>query len=616
MLFISFILYWFYKNKNIKHILFDSFLLLGFILMYWILIYGTLDGFLRYIWGMFHLAQDNSSAAAFYPYNNWLVLILFLIFLTTIFLYKKTRKSIFFGILISISFFAAWKHGMAREDVYHVNGFFTYILICLSIFILFNKKNIYENLLFSVITVFLLSINMRNSLNYYSSKYQLFRVNNFIEFVSDFAELKQKSIRKTEANISSKKLPQDVHDNISNSTVDIYPWDYSFIPINNLTWQPRVVIQSYASYTSYLDQKNAEHFKSNHSPDYLIWETDKVSTDCNGSDLNSVDNRYLLNDEPRTILQILSNYDNYYLDNKFQLYKKRNEPILTINKHINFINSSWGKWIDAPENGSNLLRAKLKFSKSFIQRLKSFFYKDEQFWIYLKLRNGSIHKYRIVPKNAADGLWINPYIYNFDKAYTIDKIMFKCSNQQILTNIITVEWEQTEFEENPMRIEEFFSIRKLNRDTTLINSINDYEHLFEKYWNDLTTDQLLEIPFEGQKSHLLKANSFSSSFSFNLDSIPFQDLKITANCWIKSPSYKLQNSISLILSVEDEEGSIIWNSIPIDGQLIDKKQWNNIFHFIDYKHNKASCTLKAYLWNTSNREAMIDNFRIEIIKLN
>ena len=613
ILFISFILYCFFNNKNIKHLFIDGFIMLGLILAFWLFMYGTFNGFIRYIFGMFHLAQDNSSAAAYYPYNNWLILILFLITITSIFLINRTKKSLFFGILIALSLFAAWKHGMAREDIYHVKGFLIYVIICLTVFVFFHNKNRYTNLILSIVAVFLFSINMKNSVKPFSLNSELFRVNNFIEFISEFNDLKQKATIKSGNEISNNKLPRKMLDSILYSTVDIYPWDYSIIAANNLNWQPRIVIQSYACYTSWLDQKNAVHFDSELAPNYLIWESNKILKNVNGGSINSIDNRYLLNDEPQTILSILTNYDFSIKESQFLLLKKRTKPLQIQKKENRSSESTWGKWIDVPENNGSLLRVKLNFSKTILQRSKSFLYKDEQFWIYLKLNNGSLHKYRIVPKNATDGIWINPYIFSFDKAYTVDKIMFKCSNQSILTNKLTVSWEQIEFNNNLTCIDNFFNINKSLTDSILLYSLNNYEQSVVNNWNNLSTDQLSDMTFSGSKSHLLKANSFSSTFSFQLDSIPFQNVKITADCWVKSPSYKLSNDIKLILTVDDKKGNIIWKGISIDRQLIDKKQWNNIYSFIEYKHITTNCTLNAYIWNTSNKDILIDDFRIMIV---
>lgn len=611
MLSISFILYYFFRTKKYKHLLIDILLLSGFIMMFWILMYGTFKGFMHYVLGMFHLVMDNSSAVAYYPYNDWLILTLFLLVIISVFIVNRTKRAAFYGILISLSLFAAWKHGMAREDIYHVKDLFNFLILCFLVFIFFHKKNSFTNLILSIAALFLFSINMMNSNNYSSAKHEIFRVNNFARFVTEFNDLNQKAIKRTESEISKNKLPRRMLDSISNSTVDIYPWDYSIIPANKLNWQPRVIIHSYASYTSWLDQKNAEHFDSESAPAYIVWE--KILSDVNGGDMNSIDNRYLLNDEPQTILSILSNYDLSLKGSNFMLLKKRASPLQIIRNVDESSKSIWGEWINVPENKGSLLRAKLNFRKTFLQRVKSFFYKDEQFWIYFKLDNGSIHKYRIVPINASDGLWINPFIFSADQTYTVSEIMFKCSNQRILTSNLTVDWEQVDFKDNPCRIDEFFDVKNYLTDSLMIYSINDFGQPLASNWSNLSDDQLSDMSLSGLKSHLLKANSFSTVFTYKLDSIPYRQLKITTDCWVQPLTNKLSNDISLVLSVANEKENIIWKSIPIAEQIIDYKQWNNVGSFIVHNHVINNCTLKAFVWNTGNHEILIDDFRVMIM---
>jgi hypothetical protein len=141
VIFISFSFYNLYNNKNIKQFLYDYLILTVSIILTWLLMYGTTLGLLNYFFGMLNLAGDNSSAASYYPYNNWFLLNLFFIVLTLIFIINKSKSSYFYISLIVLSLFAAWKHGMAREDIFHVRGFFTYVIICLSIFSILIKKH-------------------------------------------------------------------------------------------------------------------------------------------------------------------------------------------------------------------------------------------------------------------------------------------------------------------------------------------------------------------------------------------------------------------------------------------------------------------------------------------
>ena len=611
ILFFSFVVYFYIQNRKLKILFIDGLSQLALILAFWFIMYGTLTGFFRYIWGIIQLAKDNSTAVSYYPHNNWYLLGSFILLLLTIFLINRGKKSYYFLILIILSLFAAWKHGMAREDIYHIRGLFVYLISCLAIFLLFYKKNLYINLILTFLMVLLFSLNMRNASNYFSYKYELQSSNNFIEFITNFSELKSRSDKISREKISENKLPVSIIDSIGSSSVDVYPWDYSVIPANELNWQPRIVINSYASYTTWLDKQNANHFDSEKAPEFMIWEFNKVSSDINGGNLNSIDNRYLLNDEPHTIISLLKNYKYWQASGKFLILKKRNEPLSLKNENSGHLLSTWGKWIKVPETTNRLLRAKLKFNKSFRQILKSFFYKDEQFWIYLKTENDLVHKYRIVPNNAADGIWINPYIFNRNKLYQVKEIMFKASNQKILDKKLVVDFEFYK-SDNPDYIRDFFNLNSLTHDSVMISSVNRFEQDSISGWKKLSANQFSRDALKGRKSDIVNPNSFSASFSQKLDSIPPGNLKIITDCWIKAPKYKESGKVKLVISIEDEKRMILYKSIRIDDQLIDKDQWNNIYNFADYKHLKKNCVLNVYVWNISNEDVFIDNFRVII----
>jgi hypothetical protein len=615
-LFFSFVVYLFLQHKNFKKLLIDGLLLLGFMVFFWLLMFGTARGFSNFVWGMFHLAQDNSSAASYYPQNNWIVLVLFMLSLLSLFFTNRTKKSLFFGLLIALSLFASWKHAMAREDIFHTKGFLVYLIVCLFSFILFHRKNYAKNLILAVFAIFLFSVNMKNTVNYYSYKYELFRVNNFVEFVSDFKSLKEKSEQSSLNKSVQNRLPKSILDEVSNATVDVYPWDYSIAAVNHLNWQPRVVIQSYAAYTSWLDKQNATHFSSELAPEYLIWENEKTTIDVNGCDLNSLDNRYLLNDEPQTILELICAYDLTISEGKFRLYKKRKAALLFERNKNEEQETNWGEWIDVPAVSNELLRVKLGFAKNIKQRLKSFLFKDEQFWIYLKLTDGSIHKYRIVPKNAADGLWINPYIFENRKVREIDKIMFKVSNQNIMSKNLSLEWETLVFPDSPKRISNFFDLDYGLSDSLLYESTNYFEQNETVYWSNISADRLSASAYNGEKAHTLNDNPYSSTFSFPLDSIPFGKLRIAADAWVNSVGYKNLKNISLVISIENEKGNLIYKSINIDEQLIDRKQWNHIYKFVEFNHQEPNCKVGVYFWNNGKEEIFIDDFRVMIFSEN
>ena len=84
-----------------------------------------------------------------------------------------------------------------------------------------------------------------------------------------------------------------------------------------------------------------------------------------------------------------------------------------------------------------------------MQRLKSFFYKDEQYWIYLKFSDNTIQKIKIVPNNAKDGIWLSPFIYkptSNSAPLIVKEIMFKNSNQEMLHTDFDLQFEIYDFD--------------------------------------------------------------------------------------------------------------------------------------------------------------------------
>ncbi|WP_340112011.1 hypothetical protein [Maribellus mangrovi] len=610
-IFVSFLLYELVKHRNIRATIIDAMSMLGFMLLFQILMYGTPAGFIRYVLGMLHLAQDNSAAAALYPYNNWLFLALALISLTLIFVLNRSHKALFFASIYMLSIFAAWKHGMAREDFYHVKGMLIYLVILFSAFILFERKKWLVTASLAAVAIVLFGLNMKNSRNYRPLEFQVWQGKHLFEFATHFKELKAHAHQKTAENLVSNRLSQAMLDSISDATTDIYPWDYSVAAINNLNWQPRPVIQSYAAYTSWLDQQNTEHWASESAPKFVIWDKQKITADINNGDFNSIDSRYLLNDEPQSLLAMLNQYQPCCSDEKFLLLKKRASALIFQKNELKETETTWNTWIDVPNNASGLLRCKLRFNKSLIQQLKSFFYKDEQVWIYLKLTNGMIHKYRIVPKNAADGLWINPYLFDFKHSFQVQQIMLKASNRKILATNLKLEWEGVNCDESPDVFTDFFKIRN-SSDTLIFESVNTFENLQTEDWQKLTDEQLTKNAWSGEHAHQLIDNAYSCTFRLELDRIPKKNVVIKVDAWVLVPGYKGQSNISLVIDFKAENGRNIYQSKNIEQQIIDEKGWNHVLSSIDIDNVKPGSRLTVYFWSPDKEPVYIDDFRVRL----
>ncbi|MBW8325794.1 MAG: hypothetical protein K0M50_13595 [Prolixibacteraceae bacterium] len=599
----------FFWNKNYKQTFIDVTVLLGSMLLLWMLIYKQLGGFINYCIGMIHLAGDNSAAAAYYPNNNWWLITPFLIIIGSIAFLQKTRKGNFFGFLFSLSFFATWKYGMAREDYYHARTFLYFIVVSMILFLIYNHKKRIINTPIILGALVLFTANMRNVENPQPLVINYSGIENFIRFVSSFQQIREASDKQNTINIASNRLPETVRNQIGNASVDIYPWDYTIIAANQLNWKPRPVIQSYAAYTSWLDKKNAVHFSSANAPEYFIFGLNNITPDLNGGKLVSIDNRYLLNDEPQTLIELIKNYSRVYSNENFLVYRKRVQALDVNSLLTETLSTKWNEWITVPNYTNQLTRLKLHIGRSFSGNVKSFLYKDELYYMYFKTKDGSILKYRIVPQNAADGIWISPFYTsagNYSPSETITEALLTCSDKKMVESSVNYEWEH--FDIDTKTINNFFG-----KDSTNIPEIYVNESILlesdNPNWNGFDPQKVITDRTNNQKFYQLKPTDFSPSFKLDIDSLLKTPKRITVDCWIKTDP---NDHSTLVIETESITGEKNWQGIEINRQIIDQDELNLVFSYIDLNSQIKKVTI--YICNNGNKPVSIYSMNIKLLK--
>lgn len=609
------------------------FLIIPFVLlMAWLGMYGDFNGLAAYLDGMMELAADNSAAVAVYPLNNWWFIgIALLSGLILIIINLKNSALVRFTILLGPALFAIWKYGMAREDYLHTSMLFVILVSTLLVYTIIAGKFRIINSLLSVVIVLLFYFTLQNS--YYYEPFHL-RVNGIQNLVVKAFNNKyfvDTCNRSTEKLIARNKLDQQILDLIGNQTVDIYPWDYSYIAANNLNWQPRPVLQSYASYTRKLDQLNARHFESEKAPEFILWELRKISHDIHNGTLESIDGRYLLNDEPETMLALLRNYELAATQKGIfpvLVYRKKAEPLKQDVKLISQTKASWNTWITVPAHSPDILSAEVSMNRSLYGNFKSFLYKDEATYVYNMLQNGDIRMYRIVPKNAAYGLWVNPLILNPGrnrKESEVIKIMFRCSNTAMMKDEIEIRWKQVTFSEtntstgksspSPNTANAFFGISGLPVQTELLVSLNNLEKNV-KYWS--IPNEINRVFTAGNHAFQLLPEGYSVSFEYPLDSLnmPFDSagLMIRSGLWAKAA---LQSRAVYVISIEKDGKSLLWKAADIQGFLHDEHEMNFVTNFAILDKELLSqkgLMLNVYAWNTGKEPLLLDDFSVRIEK--
>jgi len=418
----------------------------SFYFAFWLSLYHTFSGSFNFLRGQMELSADNSEAVSFYQVNNWWCLGLSLIMLVAIPFFSKQNHTRFVFFMMLLPFFAAWKHAMSRGDVSHVAGYLNFLILFTLILLLVNdvKKIAVIVLCLTSLSFFVLNMALTSEANDFSKQKEvaLFRPYNLYNLLVNYDSLIQSKRRSANEQNAVKKLPDTLLNLIKKNTVDVFPWNYSIIAANHLNWLPRPSLHSYAAYTHWLDQQNKEQITSGKSAHFVLWETDVSDGKFSG-----IDYRYLLNDAPETLISFFSTYSLKFKDKKYLLFEKRNTPVAIQQVHVQGpFEIKYDTWTAVPiANNNSILRVKLHIEKSLMGAFKSFFYKGESFLISYETADGKTHGHKIVPKNAKDGLWINPVIREpagNSSEPPVTKIKITCFDKRMVKPTLSIDFEE------------------------------------------------------------------------------------------------------------------------------------------------------------------------------
>lgn len=446
----SVFLYQVLVKKNYKNAGSLVFYFFVFFFSFWLSLYHQFSGALTFLRGQFELATDNSEAVSFYQVNNWWWISICFLALAAIPFFTKDKqvRTTYFWLLLPL--FGAWKHAMSRGDETHVAGFLSFLFLFCVIIWLISEENKNGILILGIMAISAFTLQMASTSQYndYSKQKELalFRPFNLYQVLGKEDSVYKKNNRISDIVNQHEKLPDSILKIIRSNTADIFPWNHSVIAVNRLNWVTRPSLHSYTSYTHWLDKKNAEHYQSESSANFIIWQIDQL-----GGKLNSIDSRYLLNDAPQAIIAFLSQYHLVYKDSKFLVYKKLAKPYPVKIKTITENKASkYDTWIYVPRLQANCInRIKINISKSFSGILKSALYKGESFSIYYELANGQTISHKLVPKNAQDGAWLNPLILSPETSGIeplVKKVKVVCWDKKMVSSEFDYSFEEIRFE--------------------------------------------------------------------------------------------------------------------------------------------------------------------------
>ena len=623
------VIYWFlYHDRKKLLTILGSYAVLYFI--FWFFIYHNFQGSIDYLWSTFQFVKGY-SAMAVQAENHWKLLgtALALFFLIPAF-YRDTRIRLLYGLFL-LTLFSAWKHSYSREEEIHLTVFYNCLILFFFIFIVY--VNYVRIVQLALIVTVLICVHRNTELtgNYFlDDRISLNSFNNFNEAFFNYKQFADEALQASADSVQRKKLPDDALKIIGNKSIDFFPTELGYVAANKVNWKPRPVIQSYSAYTEWLDKQDAQYFASENSAQFILWEFN--SDRWGGNNFGEIDNRYVLNNEPDAIYQLLNHYKAVYKNSTFILFKKVTAENLEPARTVKTESATWNQWIKVPQVEDGIVRAKMTCLGTFLQSLKSALFKDAEFYMDCKLSNGNVIQYHIIPENAQRGLWINPlFIKDIGKLNIpfsfVDEIRFTCSSSSLMQPSINVSWDVIDVkpvENIPLenKTDSIYNGRFKNAcrlfladepsaRRQVLHSLNDFEAQQEN-WSYNTASITGDTFLNGKKAEQMNAQeTYSSTFSIPIDKYlnDSTSLIIDASAW-----FKLSDNPKgcLVIQLSDDNGTFLWKTWELVNYVNDQSDWEQIFaeEKIQNEHRK-NVKLGVYILNDKSR-LWIDDFEVKL----
>jgi hypothetical protein len=441
--------------------------------VFWIIIYAlsgqNISDFLSYFWGSFAtLSGYSESMNTFGPKKMiYAFLVLFFSMFLLLFwhFYKNISVKLFLiSFLASIVLFMAFKQGYVRQHDGHVTAAFSGMSIVFGLLLLSYSKYIFNNSYHYRFAIAIISITVISSFavtTYYHKNHVFHYLNKKI------SDLESETTKETLENLYQEKfiIAKDIFVSLPyiqntflkiyglpglfslekidylnkeyenalhkirdefkiegiEGTVDIYPWDQSYVIANKLDFTPRPLFQSYSVYTDNLIKNNIAFLKSDRAAENILFRVQEI------------DGRLPSTMEGASWLEILTRYDAIDVLGNFLHLKKSNTPRKLELTNIQNIKTVFDENIEVPFDETFI---KIDLQKSFFGKIANTLFKTPILQIQLNFSDGTSQTSRIIPAMARNGFILTPYIsnaidfYKFGVGRQTDKrvVSFKLSN--------------------------------------------------------------------------------------------------------------------------------------------------------------------------------------------
>jgi hypothetical protein len=200
-------------------------------------------------------------------------------------------------------------------------------------------------------------------------------------------------------------LPSRILSEIKSASVDVVPHMVSMIYFNNLNYNPRPSVQTYAAYDKYLDSIDAGKYQSPEAPSYIIYCGEYRLFDA------SIDNRYPFFDEPKTKIAIMQNYEPVdSFGNQLLLKKRRFKDRINLDyRRDSSFETTLNSKIAVPFT-DDLLFANFSVEYSFWGKTRRLMYQPPPLSVEFTLQDSSLHIFKMVETLTGTKVLLNKYI--------------------------------------------------------------------------------------------------------------------------------------------------------------------------------------------------------------
>jgi hypothetical protein len=194
-----------------------------------------------------------------------------------------------------------------------------------------------------------------------------------------------------------RMIPESILRQIGRYSVDVGTSEISYAIVNNLTYNPRPVIQTYTVFDNYLDKKNEAKYKGSTRPDFILLR------------LETLDERYALFDETFTKLAILQHYEVVDRSWDYLLLKKLPRPLAFKTVEQKHGSAKLDEYIPVGK-GSHLQLFKPRIKYNLLGKARRFLYQPPHLYVTLRLESGTTKTYRAITTVVNGGVFINAFV--------------------------------------------------------------------------------------------------------------------------------------------------------------------------------------------------------------